>query len=800
MADDKRMDVIFGANLGGLTDGAAKATGIVKEATEAMTAQFEGLAAAADSLMAPFAAIGALLGGGALFKDAIEKTVDLGVELDRMGKITGMSAEELSRLKYAADLTHVPFEAVEKGLSKLSRSAYDAANGSKTQAQAFREMGISVLDSAGHLRPTQDLLLDVADALKSIHNPTQRQAEAMLLLGRSGAQMLPLLLEGAEGIKKLGEESDKAGATMSGKQVDAAVEYEDAMKQLHETIDGLWRSIGAAVVGPLTDLAQALQTLTVEANQASASSSNLGDSLEWIGTTFKLISQAVLDFEGELAEAMTEMEGLWHALGVAVTTYGKVQDLALNGHLSEAVAAAKQGFQDLRDVGIGTATAVAAGWDAVNEKIHHLYDGKAQQSRGEDGKKGGDTDLSGGGKQQSRLQRWQAQWERMKAIATSEGAALKDIDSDMEYAFWASKLAIARKYSDEWVKIQLKLAEIQQKTDNESASAAKTAEAAEKKRQDAQKKVNELIVADQMAASKQSIELERMKVEQLYSLGQINADQRYSQMQALDKKEQQLEMAELQRKLALAKGDAVQEQTVLNQISDMKRAMELKAAKDEDAALKASIQRYQQWGQQLGGIFAQVGHAILEQGQTPLQALGNAGKSVFGQLIDMGAQWVAKTIENAVIGQATNKASAVSEITANAGIAASAGMASVAAIPVVGWAMAPGVGASLLAQGLSYLASASASQGFDIPTGLNPITQLHQEEMVLPAHIANPMRKMLKSSGGAAIDTRGGGNTTLHIHAMDSLDVERTLRSHPAALASGIKWSARNGHLRRGMR
>ncbi|QZA80864.1 phage tail length tape measure family protein [Deefgea piscis] len=41
----------------------------------------------------------------------------------------------------------------------------------------------------------------------------------------------------------------------------------------------------------------------------------------------------------------------------------------------------------------------------------------------------------------------------------------------------------------------------------------------------------------------------------------------------------------------------------------------------------------------------------------------------------------------------------------------------------------------------------SASRGFDIPSGVNPLTQLHEEEVVLPAYIANPMRDMFKNGG-----------------------------------------------------
>ena len=97
--------------------------------------------------------------------------------------------------------------------------------------------------------------------------------------------------------------------------------------------------------------------------------------------------------------------------------------------------------------------------------------------------------------------------------------------------------------------------------------------------------------------------------------------------------------------------------------------------------------------------------------------------------------------------------------------------------------MAPGVGAETYATAMGYLASASG--GYDIPSGLNPLTQLHQEEMVLPAHIANPLRDSL--SGGGV-----GGDTHLHVHAVDAPSVERLFRDNGHLLAREMRRQARN--------
>ena len=65
----------------------------------------------------------------------------------------------------------------------------------------------------------------------------------------------------------------------------------------------------------------------------------------------------------------------------------------------------------------------------------------------------------------------------------------------------------------------------------------------------------------------------------------------------------------------------------------------------------------------------------------------------------------------------------------------------------------------------------SASGGYDIPTGINPIVQAHGGEMVLPADIAGPLRNL--AAGGGA----GGNGATFHVNAVDGASVKRMIES-----------------------
>ena len=93
---------------------------------------------------------------------------------------------------------------------------------------------------------------------------------------------------------------------------------------------------------------------------------------------------------------------------------------------------------------------------------------------------------------------------------------------------------------------------------------------------------------------------------------------------------------------------------------------------------------------------------------------------------------------------------------------------------------------------------ASARGGYDIPAGVNPVTQLHEEEMVLPKQHANTIRalgKSLSSGGGIGGD---GGSSELPVYfsptiqAWDSKDVKRFMKKHGRELAESLSSFNRN--------
>lgn len=165
-------------------------------------------------------------------------------------------------------------------------------------------------------------------------------------------------------------------------------------------------------------------------------------------------------------------------------------------------------------------------------------------------------------------------------------------------------------------------------------------------------------------------------------------------------------------------------------------------------------------------------HLMGEQTMTAATILGNTTR-------------VASTVWASMVSVATTIGEAIARIGAYAVVAAAGAYAALAGIPIVGPFIAPVAAvAALVAVGSMVKSMASAEGGYDIPNGVNPMTQLHQNEMVLPAEHANTIRNLGANGGG------GGGNIT--IHAVDAKSIKDLFMQHGPALVDSIKNQSRN--------
>lgn len=173
---------------------------------KALSEQFKSIGSSLESAgqaMIPFSAAGAAAAAG--IGTLAYKSGTAADDVNTLSKVTGIATDELQKYGYAADLVDVSVESVAKANKKLAKNAYSAANGSKSQAAAFEAIGVSVTDSNGQLRDSEDIFQDVLKSLGQMTNETERDAIAQQLMGKSAAELNPLIEDGGETYKMVAD-------------------------------------------------------------------------------------------------------------------------------------------------------------------------------------------------------------------------------------------------------------------------------------------------------------------------------------------------------------------------------------------------------------------------------------------------------------------------------------------------------------------------------------------------------------------------------------------------------------------
>jgi hypothetical protein len=132
----------------------------------------------------------------------VKKSVDAGDELFNLQAKTGVAATQLIGIGNAAKLADVDVGTLGKGLTKLNVNLVKAAEGNDGLARKFKALGVSVKDANGQVVPSDKALKQIADRFADMPDGAQKAAAAVALFGKSGADLIPLLNEGAASMEK----------------------------------------------------------------------------------------------------------------------------------------------------------------------------------------------------------------------------------------------------------------------------------------------------------------------------------------------------------------------------------------------------------------------------------------------------------------------------------------------------------------------------------------------------------------------------------------------------------------------
>jgi hypothetical protein len=172
---------------------------------QGLQGQVKNAALGFNSLKGAVAGFGAAIAGSAVVAGLgaiVKKSIDAGDELFNLQAKTGVAANQLIGIGNAAKLADVDLGTLGKGLTKLNVNLVKAAEGNEDLASKFKRLGVDVKDASGQVVPADKALKQIADRFADMPDGAQKAAAAVALFGKSGADLIPLLNEGAASMEK----------------------------------------------------------------------------------------------------------------------------------------------------------------------------------------------------------------------------------------------------------------------------------------------------------------------------------------------------------------------------------------------------------------------------------------------------------------------------------------------------------------------------------------------------------------------------------------------------------------------
>lgn len=348
-------------------------------AIDGITAVLRKISGATDDLKGRWGGLIGVLGAGgsvAYLASLVKQSVDAADRLNELKAITGVSVQTLSALRLAAANSGIDIERLAGGINKMQRAMIEARDGNVALATTFKALGVDI--NGG----TKEALYAIAEAFETMPEGAQKTALAMQIFGKSGAELIPFLNNGAEGLREMEELAAKLGLTITDETAASADRFADVlgimgqqskglgnelMRQLLPTLEGLSKlwldnaGAGGLMSEAVSVLVNVLKGFLITIVGAIGYAKAFGESVMAIFAAMSAAGKAggLVTADGRAAFTEALSKGFEQAGASAQATTERIRQIALNempGLEGSTIKAAKA----LGDLGKQTRDAEAA--------------------------------------------------------------------------------------------------------------------------------------------------------------------------------------------------------------------------------------------------------------------------------------------------------------------------------------------------------------------------------------------------------------------------------------------------------
>ena len=281
----------------------------VKQLGNKLTAAGEAMRGISTAAAAVTAAIGALTIKSGKWAD----------DINTMSKVYGIGTGELQKYSAAADLVDVSVEDIAKTHLRLTKAMSGSEDETGAQAEAFAKLGIATKDADGNLRDADTVWQETIAALGEMENETERDALAMTLMGKSAANLNPLIEDGGDTYKRVADTLKKYDLDFVDQDMlDNANEFNDSIDTIKTLGLVAFQQLGTKLAAYL---APALEKVVDLVGRLAGWFANLSPKTQAIiaGIAAVLaVTAPLLLGLGKIAFAISSIMGLISTIGPAI--------------------------------------------------------------------------------------------------------------------------------------------------------------------------------------------------------------------------------------------------------------------------------------------------------------------------------------------------------------------------------------------------------------------------------------------------------------------------------------------------
>lgn len=196
------------------------------------------------------------VGGAAALTYTMNSLREYGQNLQNNALSLGMSTEALEKWNHVAQAVGLTGDQIIQTFQALEKTQGQAALGGTEQATAYARLGVQIRNADDSLKSQEQLLFEVADALKGVTDEALRARLAEQVLTKAGAAMLPALLHGSKAIRDTMAEMDELSSSQAFLQ--ASRDWTAALARMFASFRKLGTVVAQRIIPAFTRMTDAL--------------------------------------------------------------------------------------------------------------------------------------------------------------------------------------------------------------------------------------------------------------------------------------------------------------------------------------------------------------------------------------------------------------------------------------------------------------------------------------------------------------------------------------------------------------